>query len=160
MTKLQLKYILCICYFTIACVVFPFGYAHAITPLKYSDDISTSLRFQIDGFLKEQYNTDSSQFSIASFDLNGDGVQEHILRRKSCNLEENDCTHIIIAEKRDRILLLSKIRARRLMVDSKSSYGIKNLLAFKNELNDYNFDIYMWSPKEKLYIIVEQQTKD
>ncbi len=134
--------------------------SQALEDLKYNHKLSTSLQLQIDEFLEKQYKTNSSNYEVASVDLNNDGVLEYILRRKSCKRDNYECTHIIIAEKIDKILLLSKIGARKLMVDTSTSYGIKNLLVFKNINNDYNFDIYMWSPKKKMYIISEQHMKD
>lgn len=146
--------------FAFLCAVFQSGQSFALEALKYENDLSTSLRFQIDQYLSEHYKSDSSAYDIARVDLNNDGIFERILRRKSCNTQKDACTHIIIAEKKDRILLLSKISAKNLMIDSKFSYGIKNILAFNSDINDYDFDIYMWSPKQKLYIMAEQQTED
>ncbi|MGN7439108.1 MAG: hypothetical protein ACTHOO_10760 [Alcanivorax sp.] len=128
-------------------------HAHAIEALKFRDEYSTTLKFQIDHFLQQEQRSDASQYVIATVDLNNDGVSEHILKRKSCNTPVSTCTFIIIAEKGDRILLLSKISAKNLMVDGKVTYGVKNLLAFNDDMNDYEYDIYMWSPKEKLYIM-------
>lgn len=141
---------------TLLCLPFMFlspRSAHALEALKFQEDYSTSLKFQIDHFLKESQGTSASQYVMADVDLNNDGIDEHILRRKSCETPSTMCTYIIIAEKDDRILLLSKISAKNLMVDGKMTYGIKNLLAFNNDRNDYEYDIYMWSPKEKLYIM-------
>ena len=125
----------------------------ALEALKFEEDYSTTLKFQIDQFLKNETGTNASEYLIADVDLNGDGIDEHILKRKTCKTPVSTCTFIIIAEKEDRILLLSKISAKNLMVDGKVTYGIKNLLAFNSDRNDYKYDIYMWSPKEKLYIM-------
>ncbi len=160
MSDIHIKHFIHIFLFAFFCVTIQSGQSFALDALKYDNNLSTSLRFQIDRFLAEHYKSDSSAYDIASTDLNKDGIFEHILRRKSCDTQKDACTHIIIAEKKDRILLLSKISARNLMIDSKFSYGIKNILAFKSEINDYDFDIYMWSPEQKLYIIAEQQTED
>lgn len=128
-------------------------HAFALEALKFKEDYSTTLKFQIDQFLQDELGTSASHYVMADVDLNGDGIDEHILKRKSCKTSVSTCTFIIIAEKDDRILLLSKISAKNLMVDGKVTYGIKNLLAFNSDRNDYKYDIYMWSPKEKLYIM-------
>ncbi len=127
----------------------------AVEQLNYktSQSISPSLKYQIDSFLKQIYETDISLYNIASTDLNSDGIDEHILKRKSCDTSQNQCIHSIIAEKDGEIVLLSKIRAKNIIIGETSSYGIKDLLIFKNEINDYNFDIYMWSPSQKMYIM-------
>ncbi|PCI56822.1 MAG: hypothetical protein COB36_00680 [Alphaproteobacteria bacterium] len=127
--------------------------AVAIEPLDYEKKISPSLRYQIDLFLKETYDTTLSQYKIAGIDLNNDGINEHILKQRRCNVVTKQCTHLILAEKKNEILLLSKIKAYNLMIGGTNSYGIKDVLAFTNEINDYNFDIYMWSPSRKMYIL-------
>ncbi len=125
----------------------------AVEQLNYSEKVSTSLKSQINTLLAEIYNTDISLYEIANIDLNNDGIDEHILKRKTCGATQNQCIYSILAEKDDEIILLSKIRAKNLIIGETSSYGIKDILAFKNEINDYNFDIYMWSPSQKMYII-------
>ncbi len=127
--------------------------ASAVEGLNYSDEISTSLKPRINEFLWQSYETDLSLYSIANSDLNNDGVNEYILKRKKCNVQDGLCTHLILAETKDSIVLLSNIRARNLMVGATSTYKINDLLAFKFEINDYNFDIYIWSPTQKMYIL-------
>ena len=156
---LKIKKLYCTVIISI-CLMLSTSQSQAIEELKYNDSLGVSLIFQIDKFLQEQYKSNSKYYDIASIDLNNDGILEHILRRKTCDIQKNLCSHIIIAEKADRILLLSKIRAHKLMIDSKASYGIKNLLAFRNNKNEYNYDIYMWSPKENMYIMSKQRTED
>ena len=132
--------------------IYPYS-ARAVEQLNFSDKISPSLKYQVNIFLEKTYKTDISLYNIAEIDLNNDGIDEHILKRKACNTKENQCIYSVIAEKGDEIILLAKIRARNIIAGETSSYGIKDILAFKNEINDYNFDIYMWSPSQKMYII-------
>ena len=127
--------------------------AAAIEPLDYEKEISPSLGYQIDSFLQETYDASLSQYKIAGIDLNNDGINEHILKQRRCNVLTKQCTHLILAEKKNQILLLSKINAYNVMIGGTNSHGIKDVLAFTNEKNDYNFDIYMWSPSRKMYIL-------
>ena len=129
--------------------------ANAVEELKFRPVIEAgaSLRLELDPFLKQNFNSDSSDYLMADTDLNGDNLFEHILKRKNCGQYTNICTYLVIAEKGNDLALLSKISAQRLMVGDDKSYGIKNLLAFKNPTNAYDFDIYMWSPSEKMYIL-------
>ena len=125
----------------------------AVESLDYEKEASPSLGHQIDSFLEENYGTDLSQYNIASIDLNNDGIDEQILKQKRCDTRTKHCTHLIVAEKSNEILLLSKIKAFNLMIGGTVSHGIKDVLAFTSEINDYNFDIYMWSPSQKMYIL-------
>jgi len=127
--------------------------AAAIEPLDYEKEISPSLGHQIDLFLQETYSTALSQYKVSGVDLNNDGIDEHILKQRRCNVLTKQCTHLILAEKKNEILLLSKIKAYNVMIGGTNSHGIKDVLAFTNEINDYNFDIYMWSPSRKMYIL-------
>ena len=72
--------------------------ANALEELNYSDNISTSLKPQIDGFLKQTYKTNLSLYYIANNDLNNDGQDEYILKRKQCDTQTKRCTHLIIAK--------------------------------------------------------------
>lgn len=125
----------------------------AVEQLSFGDKVSPSLKYQINTLLGEVYETDISLYHIANIDLNNDGIDEHILKRKTCEVSKNQCIYSIIAEKDGKIILLSKIRAKNLIIGETSSFGIKDILVFKNEINDYNFDIYMWSPSQKMYIM-------
>lgn len=127
--------------------------AGAIEPLNYQKNISPTLEYEIDLFLKKEYRNDLSQYRISSIDLNNDGIDEHILKSRQCEMHKRQCTHLILAEKNDGILLLSKIRAYNLMIGGTSSHGVKDILAFTDDINDYNFNIYMWSPPRKMYIL-------
>ncbi|PCI97172.1 MAG: hypothetical protein COB14_09385 [Alphaproteobacteria bacterium] len=147
-----MKRLLIVLCFTYLCT----GYskpAEALEPLDYNKKISPSLGHQIDSFLEKTYDTNLSQYDVAGVDLNNDGIDEHILKQLLCNIQTKQCTHLILAEKQEDILLLSKIKAYNLMIGGTSSHGIKDVLAFNNKINDYNFDIYMWSPSQKMYIL-------
>lgn len=136
-------------------------HAHALEKLNFQNKIfSPSLKLQMNTYFQEQYKIDSSVFDIAAADLNKDGVDEYIFRRKSCSTANTICTHIILAQQNQKILLLSSIRARHLMIGGTTNFGISDLLAFKDEINDYNFDIYMWSSAEKMYILSEDKQKN
>jgi|GEM_PF-3068931 len=147
---------------TAALLTIPTQPSHAIEELKYTPANVTgpSFQLQLDNFLKENFNSNSSDYMIANTDLNGDNLLEHILKRNNCGQYTNICTHLVIAKTEDKVTLLSKINAHRLMVGDSEKYDIKNLLAFKNKTNAYNFDIYIWSPREKMYILEPRNKRD
>ncbi len=134
-------------------IIFSSSNASAIEELKYDTNISFTSRFHINAYIASEYESDPDIYRIAPIDLNNDGNDEFILQRKNCYIEKKVCTHLIIAEKDSEILLLSKIRARTLVAAGTFSHRIKDILAFKNGVNDYDFEIYMWSPSEKTYIL-------
>ncbi len=137
------------------------GYAHALDKLEFEENIkSPSLKLQIDDFLRGFYNTDSVDFDIAFRDLNADGIEEYILKRKTCVQNKVVCTHFILASQNEKIRLLSSIRAKHIIVSSTVNYGVNDLLIFESDINDYDFDIYMWSPREKMYILNAENKED
>lgn len=127
--------------------------AFALETLNYDKKVSHSLSYQIDNFLKDKYDMSLSQYSIASIDLNNDGVDEHVIKQNLCHITKGKCNYLVIAEKKQEILVLFKIRAYNLAIGNANSNGVKDVLALTNETNDYNFDIYMWSPSLKMYIL-------
>ncbi len=145
-----LKTVLAVIALGLICPITP---SYALQPLEYSDDVGATKKLKINTFLKNVYNSSKDAFDIALIDLNSDGVEEYILKRKSCASEKKQCFHMIIAEKDSKLLLLSEISAKNLMIAGTVTNGIKDILAFKKEINDYDFDIYMWSPAQKTYIM-------
>ena len=137
---------------TVMCITAS-GNASAVEPLNYSDKTGPTLRVQLSSFLKNTYDTALSDYQIADIDLNNDGIDEYILKQRRCSIIDKSCTHLVIAEKQNEIFELSRIKAQNLMVGGTLSHGIKDLLAFNDEINDYKFDIYVWSPPQKMYII-------
>lgn len=126
---------------------------YAIEPLSYKEDISPSLKVALEAYLKDELKTDISLYKFAPTDLNSDGIDEYILKSKQCTEIENICKYLIIAEKKENILLLLQNNVKDIMLAGTSSHGVKDILVFQNTKNDFNFDIYMWSPQEKKYIL-------
>ncbi len=125
----------------------------ALEPLTFGGHLGTTLRIKLDDFLKSNFDTSTDSYDYALQDLNSDGIDEIIIKRKTCSTSKNSCFFLILAEKSNEILLLSKIEAKNIMIGGTSSHGIKDILAFSAKMNDYNFDIYVWSPKDKTYIL-------
>ncbi|MFP4098138.1 MAG: hypothetical protein ACLFP8_04415 [Alphaproteobacteria bacterium] len=139
------------------------SFACAVEELNYKPTTATigaSLKLQLDYLLKEKFNTESSDYLIADTDLNADNQPEYILKNKNCGQQAEQCPHLIIADMDNDLALLSEIKAKHLMIGNGKNYGISNILAFKNHINAYDFDIYMWSPQQKMYILEESKKRD
>ena len=147
----------CFLTFVFSLLIFPvYAPAYAIEEPRYTPAIESAgptLRLQLGKFLEQNYKSDIESYMIFDIDLNGDGLLEYILKRKNCGQYTKICTFLIIADRNDGLSLLSEINARHIMIGDGKSYGIKNILAFKNQINAYDFDIYMWSPREKMYTL-------
>lgn len=128
--------------------------------LNYDAPLKASAKYQVTEFIKKSYNGNPELFKIAQTDLNNDGINEYILKRLSCIKANNSCSHLILGETNNNMRLLSTIKARHIMLAGTSSFGVNDLLVFQNDINDYDFDIYMWSSTEKMYILEKQDKKD
>lgn len=127
--------------------------ARAIEPLLFHESPTPYAHVKISKFLHDIFQTEVSDYKVAEIDLNGDGNKEFILKRKYCAGTNTTCIHLVLAQKKDEIVMLSNIPAKNLMIAGTKTFGIKDILAFKNEINQYDFDIYIWSPGEKKYIV-------
>lgn len=152
----SIKFILSIAIFSIY-MAFPTSAAAVTEPITFKEDYRATLRVLLVDFLKtheDRYKT--ADFLVAHIDLNNDGIDEHILRRKNCSDRNYECLHLIIAEKPETLILLGRINSREIMIGQSYSHGIKDLLAFQNHVNEYKFNIYMWSPRQKKYIMSDE----
>lgn len=130
------------------------NYAFAMGELEFKEVISPIRSVEIDSFLNDQFSTQISDYTIAQTDLNNDLESEYILKRKHCKSATNSlCNHIILGRTKKTFVILGNIRSKKLVISSTKSHNINDILAFDNDLNDYEFGIYMWSPIEKMYIL-------
>ncbi len=128
--------------------------AHAMGELEFKKIISPIKANGIDSFLNERFNTGTSDYIIAQADLNNDHKPEFFLKRNYCETKKNQlCSHIILGKTESSYVLLGNIRTKKLVISSTKTHNISDILAFDNDLNDYKFDIYMWSPNKKMYIL-------
>ena len=89
--------------------------------------------------------------SLARPDLNGDGMGEYVLRPECAKI----CTFTILAEKKDEIIELGMIEARELRLGNAYTGSVRNIIAFKDAINDYERTVYVWEPKSARYMMKE-----
>ena len=134
-------------------IAFPTS-SFAMGELRFNSALPLLQESEIDSFLRKEFETKSTDYIIAQTDLNNDLAKEYVLKRNYCKTKnEQSCNHIIIGKTKDKFVVLGNIRAKKLVISSTKTHNITDILAFDNDLNDYDFDIYVWSPKEKMYIL-------
>ena len=129
-----------------AAIALSFGQKPSIVSLK-----------NIDSFLKTHQRGNQSDYDIAENDLNNDGLQEFVLRPKTCPSDPKPCQYMILAENKNKIYILGMISAYKLMLSGTFSNGIQDFLAFQSDNNDYEYERYIWSPTEARYILEKVQ---
>ena len=86
---------------------------------------------------------------IAAIDLNNDSIDEYIL------VDMLDGKHheyqIIAANGRD-VTLLGSVRAIKLMAAYDMNHGVRNLLAYDDARNDFEYEVYHWDALASRFI--------
>jgi hypothetical protein len=101
--------------------------------------------------LEDFIKTRPENFEAARHDLNRDGIDEIILRPLKCSQSRAICDYYIFADRRRDAILLSKIRARILLLGETYTHSVRNLLVYDDLENDYAHDIYAWDSLKKSY---------
>lgn len=130
--------------------VFP---VQASERLLFNQDVSASSQLNLTKFTTATLNKNLDAFEIAKIDLNHDGLYEFILKDGNCTADSLECRFKILAETDTEITELGSLQARTLIVSDQNSHGIRDLLVFQNEHNDYDYDIYVWEPMTSRYIL-------
>lgn len=139
--------------FTLICflsfVVFNVAKAHALEKLNYNNQtISKSVVTQVEQHL----SIPRESLDIAQANLNNDGIPEIFVRETTCKKPELECFHYILAQKTNGLITIDTIKAKDIALGNEQISGVRNLLVFKNVLNDFDYDVYTWAAKEKRFV--------
>jgi hypothetical protein len=93
--------------------------------------------------------TSGNSREIALFDLNGDGFEERITR--ICN--ENSCAYTILAKiDSENFMTIGEMDAHHIAISNDQQNGVRAIRAYKDEMNDYNYMLYLWDAENSRYI--------
>lgn len=126
--------------------------ALAADPLRFDYTPSQRLQLHIGAFLQTSDSTLSAPV-YAGTDLNKDGLKEYIVRDAACESGEAFCTYLIFADDGAGVLELGRVEARRLMLGNGYTAGVRDLLAAENPANDFEYQLYVWEPRQSRYTI-------
>lgn len=131
-----------------------FGLIIACSGIFFSAQASQSVPFTDIPLLTQQrmkaYFKNKTPDSIDAVDLNGDGMDEYVVRVEECAKEQ--CTFTVLADTEKELIELGQIKARTTRADTARTNGILNIRAYDNENNDYSYTVFVWSPEEKTYV--------
>lgn len=125
--------------------------ASASERLIYPENLSQRSRASLERYALEKLDMDAATLRIAAADLNRDGLSEYILHRKTCDGRKADCLYSILADTPDGIIPLGTITGKALLLGDGFSHGVRDILALENELNDYEYTPYVWTPEKASY---------
>lgn len=141
-----------IVFLTVLVAAFPL---HASEKLDFDQKLNERTQRLVEGFAQEQIKSDITDLRIARADLNEDGLSEFILTSKACENSPGLCDYTILAEMKDSIVEIGAFRARTVLLGNGYSGGIRNIMAFDKEINDYDYELYVWEPLQSRYILAE-----
>jgi hypothetical protein len=125
--------------------------AFASGVLSFNGPMNERERRLMDAYAADILKTPLSNLSIARADLNEDGLNEFLVRANCAGL----CTYKILAESDDKIVELGNIEAKEIRMGNAYFSGVRNIIAYKNTLNDYDRTVYVWEPQASRYMIKE-----
>jgi hypothetical protein len=125
--------------------------AYSYEKIVYNQNLSEVSRRALTAYARDTLKTEIESLDIARADLNEDGLEEFILRPKGCGPQP--CDHRLVAQAQSGVIELGTITARGLVLGNQYSSGIRTLLAFNNDNNDFDYELYVWEPRESRYIL-------
>ncbi len=98
---------------------------------------------------------------IAGTDLNEDGINEFIVTTQNCQSQKKSskkitCPYLIMADKGRSVILLGSIKARSISLANSYSHGVKDIRAYDNELNHFDYNLYTWEPSRSHYTMIDE----
>lgn len=127
-----------------------FSPAFAAETLRFSEPVPRSSLEKIKPYIFNSLNKDIQDFEIGKTDLNSDGLDEFIARSKQCETPAR-CEFHILAESDDAVLPLGSFEGKSIALGNEFRHGVRNLLVFHNEANDFDYHLYTWHPELSAY---------
>ena len=103
---------------------------------------------QISNFIKSQKNASDSPYLLAAIDLNGDFIDEYILRPQNSNdCEQAKLCPYYIAAFQDRApILIGQFDAHKIVIYNKKTYWIRQIIVYNDLYNDFKTATAIWDP--------------
>ena len=96
-----------------------------------------------------QANIENSDLILSPFDLNGDFIDEYVVRTQ--NKEKQLYSYAILAFENNTPIIIGQFKAFNLLVSSKKTYGINNIIVYNDLNNDFRALTSIWNPYEFSY---------
>ncbi len=127
-------------------VIFMSSAASADKPLIFHD-AKTYKETQV--IRHAENNKEKQSVKASTYDLNGDFIDEYIVKKFTPNQRLSNYT-IVALENRIPITI-GTFQAVKLLVSTKKTYGINNIIVYNDENNDFQTLTYAWNPNDFSY---------
>lgn len=131
--------------------------AYALEKLNFDRPVTANETQTITTWIKTNISKEIQTIKIAKADLNQDNVSEYIVKTDLCPLNRNLCTFVLLADNTGELINLGHFNAKTVTL-STGKTGQRELLVYQNPLNDFDHNLYTWSPEETRYVMTP--TKD
>lgn len=128
----------------------PFGKAYAAEAITFTQDYSAK-----DKRIKDLISQHAHS-KIAVLDLNNDSIDEFIFSKQiTANLNQYE----LMALTDSGAVSLGAITAKKLMLAYDQHNGVRSILGFSDDKNDFNYDVYAWDALNSSYALESEIKK-
>ncbi len=135
--------------FSLLCIAFLLPVSvMAAQPLLFRDQAKGARETSVIEFLQAQKRmTPDLPYKIARVDLNGDGLEEWIVSQQMTACQASaSCPVSVVGLTDNEPVLLAALNARKVGIADEKSYGVRKLLVYTDQSNDFSFKSYAWNP--------------
>ncbi len=121
----------------------------ADTTLRFKNETKDIRTIEVLDFLKGENLDPAAGYGVATADLNGDGVDEWIVREDkdpTC-ADTAACRFFVVALKNKAPHLLTKLYAGNIGLLDQKLYGVRSLAVYNKPQDDFSFARYHWKPE-------------
>lgn len=121
---------------------------------RYREAAANAREQDVIGFLHGKGLEKKLPYKIGTADLNGDGVDEWIVRQDASPAcaENATCDFYVAGLSGGKIVLLGRMEAGKVAISDDRTYGVHKLIVYNDKNNDYRGEPYLWSPKLFSYV--------
>lgn len=140
--------------FLITAIIFPLicnaAWAQSVLKFRAPEGIKET---RLLSHIKKTHQLPDIKYNIAPTDLNNDLINEYIIKPASKrNCDENPlCPYYVIALQERDPIILGKFNAHKIVVSSKKTYGVQDIIVYNDLYNDFKTKTATWHPYEFKY---------
>lgn len=125
--------------------------SYAAEPLNYDLPLTSQEAKKMESYLKKPL---AGNFRVSKVDLNDDGLYEYIVVDNEC-LRQNFCPTSVLSDAEQSFIELGNIKAKNIALSNKYTNGVRNLLVYNNDKNDYDYSVFVWDSPKSTYVFKE-----
>lgn len=126
-------------------------HARAAEPLNYDLPLTVAETGKLESFLGKPL---AEHYKVSKVDLNDDGLHEYIVINNECT-RQNFCKTLILSDVQESFIELGEADTKTLALSNNYTNGVRNLLVYNHEKNDYDYSVLIWDAPKSSYVFKE-----